>query len=200
MYEKVGYTSHCLELTQRGRGFQLPNGPVTLGGRGRITPAMRAECKTLAQQWVRLVGETLLAEFPGYDVMAAFHVFDLSGRTKKSPDDFQLQDSVEASMGRLAKFVGTDKDRLTAEMEDHLPVALQLAADHKLDSFSAWRQALLRTHSCKSLRDMRPSDALRAALVVCGAFQSASTCPVERLFSQVQSHVPQAHAGAAFEG
>ena len=90
-----------------------------------MTPAMRQECRQLCQKWVRLVGETILAEFPSYDILGSFHVFNLDPKARRDASDCLVQDSAATALARLAKHCNVDPAALTAELEDHRPIALQ---------------------------------------------------------------------------
>lgn len=194
IFENVGYTTEALKLLERSRGFLLPSGPKTLGGEKRVTPAMRQECRQLCQKWVRLVGETILAEFPSYDILGSFHVFNLDPKARRDASDCLVQDSAATALARLAKHCNVDPAALTAELEDHRPIALQLAAECRMDNFSAWKEAIARSQSRKTVRQNHPCQSLKEVLICYGALQSSSTSAVERLFSQVQNHVPHDRA------
>jgi hypothetical protein len=51
--------------------------PKTVGGSGTVTLAMQRRCLARMSAWCRLAQMTLKAEFPDWDALCAFDVFDL---------------------------------------------------------------------------------------------------------------------------
>ena len=115
----MGYTSHAISTLERSRAFLLPNlGPKVIGGEGKVTPAIRRECLDTVKPFVRLVGETLLAEFPSFEVLSAFHVLGLDHKTLEDFEDNDIQSSRSVALQQLAKVAHVNSEELTWQFED----------------------------------------------------------------------------------
>eukprot|EP00969_Alexandrium_andersonii_P090083 3977488-Alexandrium_andersonii.AAC.1 len=56
------------------------NEPKTIGGPGTVDDATKQRCVARLSAWCTLAKATINAEFPSFDVLCAFAVFDLTPR------------------------------------------------------------------------------------------------------------------------
>lgn len=80
---ETGYTSHSLKIMKRAGGYFIEGVPYTLGGAGKVTPAIIQACLSRLQCFVRLALNVVNAEFPGYNIIMSFCIFDLGSQSKK---------------------------------------------------------------------------------------------------------------------
>ena len=196
MYTIPGYTSHMVNFLETSHGFVVDSRAFTVGGPGRVSPMLKVECRKQMQVWIRMLGEVLASEFPGWDILSAFSVFELKPAASRRQDDEDVileRDSFLASSAqRLAQVFNFNLEGFIAELEDHRPVAQHLLVSQQMANFEAWAAALRRTQKRKCVRDQHPCDNLLCALAKYGAFQGASTAGVEQLFSQVSKQTSPA--------
>ena len=78
-----GFTSHMLNQRQKPRSFQpAPTQPArTLGGPGAISDDVVERCLARMRKYARLAAEVTRAEFPHFDIPAAYRVFHLEARS-----------------------------------------------------------------------------------------------------------------------
>jgi hypothetical protein len=137
--------------------------------------------------WTTLVRATLAAEFPGFEILQTFCIFNLSPKSHANEHDKAYNVEVAARntthLGSLAGCLRLDPVRLASQMADHQPLADKLFISKKLTVLAAWREALLVTQRSFSIGKKHPCDELRQALIRLGAW-GGSTGGVERLFSE----------------
>ena len=181
-----GYTQHMLETLKKSRGWLCRGRPRSIGGAAAgYASAVEAALQSL-QAFVRVALETLQAEFPPFELLGSFMVFNVqSGRDKLETEDLQTQ-----AAERLCQVLGFGFEEFLGEFAAHQPVAFYEARSGK-DNFDAWKSAVLKSRaSQKPVREHYPSEILTEVLARYGAWQSASTSGIERLFSMSTDHVP----------
>ena len=185
-----------VSFLETSHGYVVNSRAFSLGGPGRISLALKAECRKHLQVWIRLLGEVLASEFPGWDVLSAFSVFELKPAESRMQEDEDVQhertEFLATSAQRLAQVFDLSLEDFVAELEDHRPLAQHLVVSQQVDAFAAWSGALRKTQKRKSIRDKYPCANLLRALCKSGAFQGASTAGVEQLFSQVSKQTSPA--------
>ncbi|CAE7368921.1 unnamed protein product, partial [Symbiodinium pilosum] len=186
VYELGGYTKHCLQLLSSSRGFMLGGEARTLGGPGKVDAAKKAWCTQHLRQWVSMLGSALRAEFPHYEILAAFVVFELHA-DPESQDD--VREYHAAAVQRLAQAFSLDAQSLNDQISDHRPIALQLKQSTGAGNLDAWRSALMKTQARKDTRARHPCDALKAVMVKYAAYQGCGTAGVEQCFSTIDRRV-----------
>ena len=74
-----GFTRHMLSQLQKPRSLQpAPTQPArTLGGSGAISDDVVERCLARMRKYARLAAEVSRAEFPHFDILAAYRVFHL---------------------------------------------------------------------------------------------------------------------------
>ena len=83
---KTGYTKHVLDILKKSRGYFVQNQPFTLGGPGRVSPAMIERCMKRMACWVKLAINVIDAEYPSYQLLHSFLVFDLTRKAQTRRD------------------------------------------------------------------------------------------------------------------
>ena len=86
-----GYAAHVLAQLQSAKGFMVHGVRKTLGGRP-ITDAARERCLRIMQLYVRLALETMEAEMPGFETLAALRVMNVSSRSRAEQVAADAQD------------------------------------------------------------------------------------------------------------
>ena len=190
VFDAEGYTKHCLLMLEKSRGFVLNGQPRTLGGPDKVTPAVKAGCQKHMQAWLQLVASTLKSEFPHWEVLSGFSVFNLH--------DAETEDKTD-NVRRLAKAFKLDSQTLYDELADHEHIARQIQKSTGGSSLRAWTCALQKTQARKDLRTRHPCAQLRAVLVRYAAYQGISTSPVEQAFSKLGRTIAERSLGPANE-
>lgn len=180
---KVGYTALMLQHLQRARTIWVGSGvdaeARTLGGRGKITAENIKSALQRLVNWTVLAEAVLHAEFPGFDALSSFAVFNMDAKKLKDVTDNAQWDT---HVHRLAQLCSVDADELSDQIRDHLPIAFRFAKQ-QCDTMASWRQAVEATQRVRTTAKAHPSAALSCALVRFAAYQG-STSGVERLFSK----------------
>ena len=153
----------------------------TIGGDGAITTAMRTTCLARMMNFCKLAKLTITAEFPSFDTLVAFEVFDI-------PDDATISGDISASAGNqlqlLARVFGLNPDKLRRGFAFTRPIAVQKKHTlSELSNLSAWKAAI--DHIGRARRFDSNVLTLLAALLRYGSW-TASSCGVERTFSLFQ--------------
>ncbi|CAE7707229.1 unnamed protein product [Symbiodinium sp. CCMP2592] len=187
-----GYTKQMLLYLRRQRAYMDgQDRPRCLGGPGTVSADMLQRCIDRLQMFVNLACETLRAEFPDYDLLSSFAIFDLDTKTMKSSEAFADRTQ---SMARLAQILKAlpqhlvDEDSLRAEFVDVRPMAMY---EHRkgCSNVDAWVQTILRLERKQaSVRRNHPTAVLRQVVQRYAAFSGLTTSGVEQGFSQIQRH------------
>lgn len=203
----IGYTKHVMDLLAHARVFHLPRGRmVLLGGTHVDMTAVSATCLTRMRAWLALVRETIMTEFPDYEVFQAFRVFNLGARgpskggwnlgASQEPATADSEDPVQVHLARLAAVCNVDGPALQAEFLQHFPIAAKLkhqSVDH--DNKAAWRAAVESTQLHHATRQSYPVAALMPVLSRYLAW-TAATSGVEQNFSVALRAITPQRAGS----
>ena len=160
-----------------------------MGGAGKCTEELLRTRREQLQIFVHLAVETLKAEFPAYEILSAFTMFNL---TVNAQERFNTSDhalSRETAATRLCNVFGVPLQCFLDEFSDHLPIALRAHITDKLQPFHAWKLAVQKTQNRKSVSERHPASNLKSILMRFGAFNGFTTSGVEQLFSKVSSHI-----------
>ena len=189
---ETGYTAYMLAYLEQPRGILLGNDARTIGGAARITPALLQRCCEIMQTYVVLALQTMHAEFPDYDLMQAFGVFNLRPACRgDNLDHVVWTERKQKDLDRLSMYAGQDPGRVRAQFCDLEPAARYEQAQTGCSSFEAWKTVALR-FQCgkKSVCQRHPVDALFPVLIKYGAYSGATTSGVEQSFSVLQRFQP----------
>ena len=142
--------------------------------------------------WFRLALEVCKAEFPHFEAINAFRIFELSGSdiAMHAGSTGEDEDHIFEPLQRLAAIFGCDPDTAYAEYRRHLPLARsEKLAQSTLTNLSAWQAAIQQTQKYmkhnKATSVLWGSDTLRKLLVYFGSCCS-STSAIERMFSRME--------------
>lgn len=186
-----GYTSTMCQMLKHPVVFQCGRGMKSLGSMSGVETATINTCLDRMRAWVKLAVAAIEAEFPHFEVMQAFDVFDLRGVKSGSTSD--------ASLKLLAHTYNVDFNSLKSEWDFFYPRAQLLfkqptkslmddtvSKDMSRDANKQTWKFLLEKYSVARLRKAHPATSLRQLLLkylVC----SPSTSGIEQNFSKCQA-------------
>ena len=143
-----GYTQHILVQLHQARGFLLKGEAKSLGGPGKVNQVMLTQCLASMRAYVSLAVEVVNTEFPYFELLGAFKLFDVQQRVQGHAVEFDA-DTVREHGSRLCQVFGLNIDAFVSQYWDHLPIAINEARARKLDNQTAWSSAIQKT-SCRS--------------------------------------------------
>jgi hypothetical protein len=137
-----GYTKFAIDSLQaKRRTYFIRREPFSLGGPGKLTEAILDRCFQRLQNYCVLAESVIRAEFPSFELLSAFSVFDLSSRESarqaKDPLCAQMR---EDSLKRLAQVFSVDLPRLQEQLLDHSYFAQAYFKQGALSSVPAKRR------------------------------------------------------------
>lgn len=194
----TGYTHHMITLLSE-REILLPTldgkSVRSLGGPGSITAELVVQCLKRMQTWVRLAKMVIQHEFPEWDLVSAFQLFNVTGGKKLLSTQTQ-----ETHINRISKFFDLDVMQFRTQFYDLAALARVHAQNASCDSFSAWQAIIKQVLSSKKRRDQHPCDAVQVALSRWAAW-SPSSSGVEQSFGHLTHFATarQSHASEACE-
>ena len=121
-------------------------------------------CSEDVQAWYVLTVTVVHAEFPEWEAMQAFGIFNLSEQdtiTSTTVSDTWREEAIR----RLAQIFGQMPEKLRAQIHDHFPLAQRMHVEQQCNTFQAWKLALDRTQSRTSTYACHPADALLPVLL-----------------------------------
>lgn len=185
-----GFTKLMLEAIKRVRVVFLGRCPLTIGDAAGPNPEVIGRCFARMACWVRLCISILKAEFPAFEVVQCFSVFNLGGHGGRGghgghggraglvhPDD-------AAKFQRLALLCQVDPGKLRAEFADLQPTACRIHADEGCDVLGAWQRAVAVVTRTPAMVRKHPIPALLSVLQRFAAYR-ASTSGVEQSFAHL---------------
>ncbi|CAK0823904.1 unnamed protein product, partial [Prorocentrum cordatum] len=183
----LGYTKFVHDaLVRRPVTIFVRGHPRTIGGPGSVTPEIKERCRNRMVAWCRLAQATVKAEWPDFEVMAAFDAFNLQTVGRHAPE---TKTANKAHCEMIANTLGLDLPALLNGYSSVLPVALQKKkASLGLSNVEAWKMAMSQFKAAR--KETTQISALRAALVRYAAWVGSSS-RVERSFKQFQWAVEQ---------
>ncbi len=81
----TGYTYHVRQILEQPRLIHLDGCVVSIGGSRKLTDDLFAKCLLRMQAWADLAREVVAAEFPNFEALSSFDVFNLK-TTVVDPD------------------------------------------------------------------------------------------------------------------
>ena len=121
-------------------------------------------CSEDVQAWYVLTVKVVHAEFPEWEAMQAFGIFNLSEQntvTSTTVSDKWREEAIQ----RLAQVFKQVPEKLRAQIHDHFPLAQRMHVEQQCNTFQAWKLALERTQSRTSTSACHPADALLPVLL-----------------------------------
>ena len=173
------YTSFALELLREGKMLSIQEGrAMKVRSLKAVPPEVVDRCLSHMAAWVKLCVATVMGEFPDFEVMSAFSVFDLSLNETLGGDGFMT-----TGLRRLAKTFDIDHKLLRREFIDFRRTAVRKSKEG-MSNYDAWRESVMSVEKSSSrTQQAHPRAGLRHALARYGAFIGAGTSTVERAFS-----------------
>ena len=174
----------------RKRGAVL----TTFGGSGCITQAVRSRCLGRMQNWVRLAHQISQAEFPDFELLHAFWVFDVSSWKRAADGSGHIKGKMALAFQRLAKVLKLNADTLANQFMKCLPVARRHVESLGWPNRRAW------AHAVRRMASSRPDEGLEAIKAVVRRYLAwgLSTSGVERSFALARDILE--HRGSASVG
>jgi len=180
--EKSGYTSYALKLMRGSTRLLNLSGNrfKRIGGVSSIDSAMLDRCFARMAGWVQLVALSIKAEFPDWELLAAFGALNLS--------PLPSQIVIDQSLRRLSTVFGLSYVNLSMEFEDFRRFAIDTyhhqSTKEPLSCYRAWVHSVQRMKGARDRRSLHPSTNLLPLLARYGAFCGATTSGVERTFKE----------------
>jgi hypothetical protein len=172
---QTGYTAFIMRALQTPVLVFVNNLPKTVGGPQSVSPEMMTRAVGRLHAWCKLAKETIRAEYPDWDVLCAFAMFDLSGTGKELT-------ACHEHIKLLSRALDVEPDDLREGYEYALPIALHKKKfSPNLSNLEAWVATM--AHIKKSRKLTKSTIALRHVLARYAAW-TGSTCGVERSFSK----------------
>ncbi len=178
-----GLTRIAIDTLRKPRTYVLRGGATkTLGSTGGPDPDVIAKCLVRMAALVALASKTRSAEFPDFELLAAFRVFALSQRACSGRRGRESADDRRLCLERLAACVQVSSHDLIMQYQRHEPCAASFYSRTTCSNVEAWAQAVERLGK----RDRGGSSALLPVLIRFAAW-GASSCEVERNFAKTSS-------------
>ena len=187
----IGCTEVMMRFLKKKRNYLISGGvagTLTLGG--GVDDACKDRCMQRMKCWFRLALEVCRAEFPHFEAINAFRIFELSGGDIALHGDGDEDCPFLEPLQRLSAIFGCDPGIAFAQYRRHLPLARsEKLAQSSHTNLSAWQAAIQRTqqhmkHS-KASSALWGSDTIRKLLVFFGSC-CPGTSPIERMFSRME--------------
>lgn len=135
--------------------------------------------------WVALLTQTIDAEFPGFSLMSAMSIFDLSSRSREAELGQDGMAQVHESAQRLcAVFTDVAQQCFIDEFLDLRPIAMHHSKLASVSSFESWREAIRKVRRFSS--KVHPTGNLIKLVMRLGAWDGCTTTGVERVFAKLR--------------
>lgn len=180
--ETSGYTGYALQLMRGSARLVCLSGGrfKRIGGVASIDAAMLDRCFARMAGWVRLAALSIKAEFPDWELLAAFEAMNLSPLPSPTV--------IDKSLRRLSSVFGLNHVGLQSEFEDFRRFAIDVyhrqSTKEPLSCYRAWVHSVQRMKGARDRKSLHPSSNLLALLARYGAFCGATTSGVERTFKE----------------
>ena len=125
-----GFTQHAVEFLQAGPYMLKKRGVISgsLGGQHVPCPAVRARCLRRMQNWLELCKLVISAEFPDFEPVQSFCVFNLAPPRRRhivGEDQASSAHLVDQRLKRIASAFGWDWLTLRAQFHEYVGIARQ---------------------------------------------------------------------------
>ena len=173
----IGFTKTAIQQLGEMRLLKLKDGEIkSLGGPGHPSGEVLTRCLHRMKAVSKLALETVRTEFPDFDDLMNFKVLAMSrGRKRCDEDKVDVR-----AFEKLAKAFDVDATELVSQFKAVRPVARQSFKDSNCTTKEAWRLAVKKLLTSRSVRN--DMSALLPVLVRHATF-GASTAGVEQEFS-----------------
>ena len=178
----MGYATYFLKMMREQRFSFIVNGNLIAIGGCPVPMEARARCLKHMHDWVRIARDVCKAEFPAYEIIAAFAPFNVIGR--HAPNGLVGRSmEAETCLRRLANVYAVDASRLIDQYYDYLPRAIATQKLNGTNNGESWKHAVLKAQLRRSVAQGHPAQELVAVLKrYCAS--SISTSGVEQSWSK----------------
>jgi hypothetical protein len=136
-----GCTGFMLEALKHPVIVMVGGDPKTIGGRDAVRPEVVQRCLARMQAWTKLARLVIRAEFPDWEILSAFSVFDAAGDS--SSIDSSKHEMFRGYMATLARVFEADLGDLMHGFDVVLPVAqIKKRLQPSISNLDAWRKAV----------------------------------------------------------
>ncbi|CAK0813414.1 unnamed protein product, partial [Prorocentrum cordatum] len=182
-----GYTKHMIDLLRNPLSIPVA-GRSKVGSCSGVSLAAQARCLARMGNWVVVATETLRAEFPWFEVVQAWSVFNVVERDRDA-GHHSLRARRAQRLEQLQRLVTAfglqaDPEHLDDQLQGLRHVALRVAAEEHLESRDAWVRAVTIARRTRMAGSMGCGKDLLSLLVRFWA-SGASTSGVEQSFAQI---------------
>lgn len=179
---RTGYTKYALDLLRRPKAFVVNGTARTVGSKDPQPRSVVDAALKHMQCWTRLAIQTLRAEHPDFELVAAFQILKINSRLATRDDDGNQ--NIEEHVKCLAEALVIEEEPLRAEFLDLQRIAAdQRTHDPTLSNKDCWKRAyelVTKRHNQRG----HPSSHILRLLVMWFAWLCTSA-GVEHSFSQV---------------
>ena len=136
------FTGFALSALSTVRTWKVGSDKYSFGG---APPDMVQRCLARMQRWHRLALDVVRTEFPSFEVVASFRVFDLGNGLEESAGrdrDPELGAEACQALQRLASVFTLDYVSLRSSYVAVVGLARRLKSMHNLTNLASWRQAV----------------------------------------------------------
>lgn len=154
VFRAEGYCQHILTQLRTPRGYLLRGSTKSIGGPEKVTAYALSQCLASMRLYVSLAVEVVNTEFPSFELLNAFALFDVQQNQRAENLDEEI---VRDHGARLCRVFQLNLESFLAQYLDHLPIAINEARARKQSNEAAWRSAVNKTSSRSSLsKVLRP--------------------------------------------
>lgn len=165
-----GYTKHCVEVLRSGKLLFFYNGVAKRLGGSNLENAKRSALQHM-RKVIQVCEDAVRSEFPSFDGMMAFHVFNLK-EDVGCPTSSGLQDMISGqrhnvhkpcegeSLERLALIFQVSRDKLIAEFEYLRGVASARMKASGLSNRESWQWAWRKCTCRKAMTTLEPATSI----------------------------------------
>lgn len=177
---ECGYSKFILENLRRAPVVVHVDGKIkSIGGADQVPDSLLRKCLCRMAAWCRLAQATLRAEFPDFDVLVAFDIFDLSNLQPKG----MLEVNTEHAQ-LLCMTFGVDLDRFMQAFALAHPAALHAKRSCTgATNATAWAEALRRLKKARRSGVEPLQDPVRLSRETWGLENQLGRGVVPRIFS-----------------
>jgi hypothetical protein len=178
-----GYTKHVLDILKKQRVFHGPRGEVTsIGGHDVENSTALQNCFRRMAAYVSLVADVVATEFPDYELLGSFKVFNLSAQEGRGSGS--MNKPTTESLDRLAQAFTVPAAALKDQFCRVRPVAILKQNERpNVCNKVAWQEAI---QSCQRHHGTKSNWGVDALLPVLWRYVgwTAATSGVEQNFSK----------------
>ena len=133
---RTGFTHKMMVILRTPRAAHLSNGKLVRLGGHEISSDVLDACFERMCQWVGLTQVTLDAEFPNFDLLTAFRVFDLRNPLVAGSPLHRTY------VARVSALMDADADDLRQQLDKTSPLAMHEMSSRRLSVRDAWKAAI----------------------------------------------------------